>query len=722
MAFRSTSILVVLALLLLVGCATPPEQVKTTGTYVPPGTFDPGMDVSARSFGSPEELAAFAKAYEGRGGWMGGSGVGIAVRATMEAADADQTAAAPSAGSANRGFSGTNVQVEGVDEADLLKTDGEYIYTVSDGTLFIIKAYPGEEAEVVKTVDFENAPQGLFIEGDRMAVFGHFWNETYFKQHDLRPHSGMTYLSIYDISDRSAPQLVKEFKFEGYYFQARLKDGDMYLVAVSGLEARPSPMPIILESGAGGDVLRSVPVSDIAYYPLPYDNPQLATVHAVDLATFELDSKSVTVEGGHTMYMSHENIYLASTEHINEWTLRMEIMAEVLEPRLSPAEQERIRKIRAADEDVLTPSEKEGKVFQVYEEHMRFLEQEERKAVEEEIDRELKEALEQYESMEYTIIHKLAIDDGTVMVGPTGKIAGQLSSQFAMDEHDGVLRVATTLNQRWSWWLAEQEAARPAPDAPVARDADAKMIAPPMPAQESLNNVYALDSDLEVIGSLEGLAEGERIFSTRFMGDRLYMVTFRQVDPFFVIDLSDPRNIRELGELKIPGFSRYLHPYDENTIIGIGREATELGRQQGLKISLFDVSDVSRPREVAKWVSEEEQVQSQAEWEHKAFLFDREKELLVIPASSYDWERSTGQYNGAMVFRITRDDIELRGIVDHGTGSQQWYGPQTERSLYIEELLYTKSRGLLRINRISDLGSVKNITLTPSAKAPYPVY
>jgi inhibitor of cysteine peptidase len=237
---------------------------------------------------------------------------------------------------------------------------------------------------------------------------------------------------------------------------------------------------------------------------------------------------------------------------------------------------------------------------------------------------------------------------------------------------------------------------------------------------ESTNNVYALDGNLNIIGELEGLAEGESIYSTRFMGDRLYMVTFRQVDPFFVIDLSNPRAIKSLGELKIPGFSRYLHPYDEDVIIGIGRDASATGRTQGLKISLFDVHDVSNPKEIASFVTDDRYAQSTAEYEHKAFLFSKEKNLLVIPAYSYDYTYRNGGstgYNGAFVFHITEDDIELRGLIDHSMArgsSSYYYGSLVERSLWIDDLLYTKSPTLLRINRIDDLSSVKNVELTQS--------
>jgi len=209
------------------------------------------------------------------------------------------------------------------------------------------------------------------------------------------------------------------------------------------------------------------------------------------------------------------------------------------------------------------------------------------------------------------------------------------------------------------------------------------------------------------------------------MGERAYVVTFRQIDPFFAIDLKDPFSPKVLGELKIPGFSRYLHPYDENTIIGIGRDATESGRQEGLKISLFDVTDIENPKEVAKYVSEDKYASSTVEWEHKAFLFSKEKSLLVMPIYSYsydyfDGKENTEDMNGALVFKIDKSSITLRGLIDHSGDNK--YGPSVERSLYIEDMLYTKSPYLLRINELSDLSSVKNVTLSVKDTSSIPVY
>jgi len=171
-------------------------------------------------------------------------------------------------------------------------------------------------------------------------------------------------------------------------------------------------------------------------------------------------------------------------------------------------------------------------------------------------------------------------------------------------------------------------------------------------SDNSRNRVYVLDEDLKIIGKLEDLAHGEKIYSARFVGKRAYVVTFKKVDPLFVIDLSNAENPKVLGYLKIPGYSDYLHPYDENHVIGIGKEAVDAsdsdrsGRNldfawyQGVKVSLFDVSDVENPREIGKLVIGDRGTDSLVLNDHKALLFDKEKKLLVIPVSVAEIDRS----------------------------------------------------------------------------------
>ncbi len=657
--------------------------------------FDTDIDVRADSFSDVDELKEFVQMYErgdyyGYRNYLGSDMVFDEVAAPVAMRDAAVKTSLESADGSDgaNDFSGTNNQVAGVDEADILKTDGNYIYTITGNVLYIIKAYPGEDAEVVSTIKFDNNPTSLFVYGDKLAVFGNFYDLDWFRKNDFRPGSGMTFFNIYDISEKDNPELEKEFKFEGRYFDARMLDNYVYFVVQSRPELRVvDPMPVIFEDGAR----TSVPIENIYRFNVPYTNPQFITVHAIDMEKEKnTQSKTIAADYGQELYMSENNIYITYTERINEWDFEKKIMMKLMEPYITDADKLLIEKIKQTDNDVLSQYEKESKIFQIYESYSYYLDDDEEDELQEKAEDMLKEMLEELEYFEFTVINKISVDDGKIDVAANGKVPGQIINQFSLDEHDGILRIATTLSARWDRFSKGRT--------------------------ESTNNVYTLDKDLNIVGRLENLAEGESIYSTRFMGDRLYMVTFRRVDPFFVIDLSDPEKPKILGKLKIPGFSRYLHPYDENTIIGLGRDTTDSGRTQGLKISLFDVTDVENPKELAKFVTDEKYAQSSAEYEHKAFLFSKEKHLLVIPAYNYDYRydgSGSKGYNGAFVFDIDKHKIELRGLIDHSkaTGASYWYRAGVERSLYIEDLLYTKSPTLLRINKLDDLSPVKDVEL-----------
>jgi uncharacterized secreted protein with C-terminal beta-propeller domain len=280
-------------------------------------------------------------------------------------------------------------------------------------------------------------------------------------------------------------------------------------------------------------------------------------------------------------------------------------------------------------------------------------------------------------------------------------------NQFSMDEYEDYFRVATTTH-----------------------------------GETPLNNVYVLNMALNITGSLENLAAGETIYSARFMGDRGYLVTFRQVDPLFVIDLSDPNNPRELGYLKVTGYSDYLHPYDENHLIGIGKETTEEGEfawYQGVKISLFDVSDVNNPVEISKYEIGDRGTDSPVLWDHKAFLFDRSRNLMVIPVlvaevdeSKYPEGVSPDAYGepvwqGAYVFHVSLDaGISLQGRITHIEDVAEpekeyyyYYSPfSVERSLYIGDVLYTISQAKIMMNSLENLDYINEVELPHSTWTP----
>jgi len=308
------------------------------------------------------------------------------------------------------------------------------------------------------------------------------------------------------------------------------------------------------------------------------------------------------------------------------------------------------------------------------------------------------------ESQGGTAIHRIRIDNSNINIEADGLVPGSVLNQFSMDEYNDYFRVATTTWAIEKWTFG---------------------------TQTQTNNVYILNMNMNIVGKLENLAPGEDLHSVRFMGDRGYLVTFEKIDPLFVIDLTEPTSPTVLGELKIPGYSDYLHPYDETHLIGVGKHTVPADEgyfswYQGVKISLFDVSDVTNPKQIANYTIGDRGTDSPILSDHKAFLFDKSKALLVIPvlvaeidASQYPGGVPPEAYGnpvwqGAYVFSISLEEgFALKGGVTHlETGEDVWNSLHwVKRSLYIENVLYTVSDKKIKMNTLEDLALINKIDL-----------
>jgi inhibitor of cysteine peptidase len=304
-------------------------------------------------------------------------------------------------------------------------------------------------------------------------------------------------------------------------------------------------------------------------------------------------------------------------------------------------------------------------------------------------------------------IYRIHIDKLNMSFQAEGRVPGTVLNQYSMDEYNGYLRVATT-----SWINGPQQ-----------------------------NNVYVLNMSLAVVGKLENLAQGENLHSARFMGDKCYLVTFKKTDPLFVIDLSQPTNPSVLGELKIPGYSDYLHPYDESHLIGVGKETVEAEQgdfawYQGVKLSLFGVSNVNNPEQLSKYVIGDRGTDSPVLSDPKAFLFDKSSGLLVIPVELAEIDKTmvapsasaygTMVWQGAYVFQLTLDKgFMLKGTVtqiqnsssaENGNyyGSYLWENSDywISRALYIRNTLYTVSNARVQLNSLQNFAEIAKIDLT----------
>lgn len=665
----AVAIIAITAAVALAACST---TTRTTPTS------------NASSFSNAAQLRSYLADHS-----TGSSGTSFAAAGVERAASVGTQAAVPSAtpvantatGASDSSvtYTGTNVQTPGVDEADIIKTNGSYIYTTVGQSVAIIKSLPANETREIGNLTLNWTPQGLLLVNDTLYVIGNEYKA-----------DAYTVVEGYDVRDPAHPTKLFEKEIEGSYVTARSTNRAYIVVQSVPQWSRPVPMPLIYSDG----VRSSVPIDRIVLPPTPVSDARYVTVAAIapDGTT---QTTSIITDGYPTVYASQTAIYLAMATTVNQYEIQQQETYAVVSPMLDPNESELIAKINATDPEILSRSEKDAKIGQVLYRHLAGLSSAEQTTIQNEIDARVKAKLRSYDAFEHTDL--IRVPYATLEASKPVTIKGTVNDQFSLDESNGVLRVVTTTQPRWA--LGEG-------------------------TNSTESHIYTIGNGT-VLDEFDGIAKGESITSARFIGDRLYLATFRQTDPFFVFDLSDPRHIEQLGELKLPGFSRYLHPYSGDLVIGVGQNASATGSQTGVKITLFNVSDPNHPSELASWVSPQRYASSAAEWDHKAFTLDPSHDLLVVPISgSYEPmpieagasvpARPQQTNGGALVFRITPTSLTLRGLVEHPGYSG------AERSLVIGDALYTLSPTLLRVNAISDLQSLAEVTL--SGPSPYKVY
>ena len=589
-------------------------------------------------------------------------------------------------------YSQTNVQVAGVDEPDVVKTDGTYLYIVSNGKIIIVKAYPTEDADIECEITFNDSiyVQNVFISDLRLVVFAETYDYPVYKGGAIDEMSSSvwygspnTYIKIFDLEDITNPVLVKDIVVGGSYSGARMIEDFVYVITTqySYNYDIPDGDQVVVPRIMVDDEIKEVPLSDIYYVDIPEKSSTLTNIVSVNIHddADEVHAEVFLLGNSHTLYVSKSNIYVVYSTGYYDYVMLEELIDELLMPTLPESIKEEFKLV---DTLSLEDYQKKTVTEWILQNYVDSMDENQKQAIAKTIVRQT----------ERTIIHRISIADGEIQYEAQGSIPGFVQNQFSLSEYDGHLRVSTTVE---GW-----------------------MVRYYLSSIESQNNVYVLDMDLEIVGSLEDLASGEQIYATRFIGDKCYLVTFKQIDPFFVIDLSEPTNPEVLGELKIPGYSTYLHPYDETHIIGIGRD------DEKVKISLFDVSDLENPIELSKYEIENDDedwywAQSSALYEHKAFLFDKEKNLLVIPVGDYSKE-------SAYVFDISVEGgIELKGTITHDLEVEPeeeydpWddyyytgnYGNSIKRTLYIEDVLYTVSDNMVKMNDLETLEEINSITL-----------
>jgi uncharacterized secreted protein with C-terminal beta-propeller domain len=608
-----------------------------------------------KKFGSEQafkDYVAKAKSIAGFPGGRGGGGFSeLSATKSSEGLGAPETAAAPDR------VSGTNVQTAGIDEPDSVKTDGKEIYFSTQSSPVIFKEMPITDCAPSSEGTTDCFPQPRITGGTK--------NIRAFPVSDLKIDgkiekkgdlllAGKTLIIIpsqryywlreenkiygFDVSDPKNPKELWNIEMkEGVSVAgARLRNGKIYLATKTDIvdENRFCALEPLVVNG------RPWPVrcADI-FHPtavVPADATYTAMI--IDPQTGRIE-KDISFVGSSdytssVVYMSENALYLTYYYPGDN----VKILNSFLKENKDLVPDWFLEKLAKLEEYDISMSAKSTEIWNLIEKYQTSLSKDDRLKSENEIGNRMTDFLKKKRrELDSTGVVKIGAENLDIQAA--GTVPGKLLNQFSMDEYKGDLRAATTVGQNFFGWSFGFGSGA---------------------ASETANDVYILGDDLKIEGSVVDLGKGEQIYSVRFIADKGYVVTFRQVDPFYVLDLSDPMNPAKAGELKIPGYSSYLHPISKDRILGIGEENNKV------KISLFDVSDPADPTEIAKYNLDE--YYSEVSANHHAFLQDAKHNAFFLPGS-----------NGGYVFSYAGDSLKLAKAVSDSL---------VKRAVYINDLLY----------------------------------
>ncbi|MEE8397866.1 MAG: beta-propeller domain-containing protein [Desulfobacterales bacterium] len=592
--------------------------------------------------------------------------VNTTVAPATTTAAATTTTLAPS-GVGSDDYSQTNTQESGVAESDRTKTDGTYMYVADDRKITIIEAVPANAMSLVSTIDVNGSVGELYLFDGILVVLyipdgsgGNSWSGT----------------NLSGQADVGLP----------YWLPVDTQTGIM-LVDVS----EPSTPGIIQEVRADGSLLSSrltggklhvvqQYLPDLPPLELYYDGTQADRDEVIDANTESLDPLSLddlipfyeTVdENGNTIdsgrLVAVEDFYQPDDPEGGSIIALMTFdMNNADQPFQSVGLIADAHLVYASTESLYTGAT-------VWDGSAGFV--------------------ADYDQRQQTVIHKFDLTGEAVRIKGTGRVQGQALNQFSFSEYEGVLRVATTTGRRWG-------------------------------SSTLSNHVYCLEETggaLETIGRLEGLAPGEKLYAARFLGPRGFLVTYVKIDPLFTLDLSDPTDPRVAGELKVPGYSDYIHPLGENHLLTIGKDTVVQGGTawyQGVQLSIFDISDFADP--TLLHVEKIGARGTESISTHKAFTFWAQYGLLAIPIDLHEyvdtptnpWESGSHTFNGLYVYRITTGDgFEYLGRIDTSESTIRY--PDWTRGVFIDDSVYAVKRDAVRSADIDDIENTVSVLDLP---------
>jgi hypothetical protein len=580
-------------------------------------------------------------------------------------------------------FSGTNNQEAGVDEADFVKTDGYHIYTLNGKRLHIMGVPEFGQLTAESITNIEGHPREMLLDTaqNRLVVFSAIDTYSLPDGHPLKDALGqaddsgnwywrmpdLTKVTVLDISNKSAPTLIRELFYEGWYQTARKVESSVRMSGYSVIQ--PSIMygwwQIYSETNQNKSVTKSIVAQRVNAMELADFIPQIYVRQPN--GSFETNSLSDGACG---------SFYRPTDSHARGISsiISFDLLGESLHWDADHVVSNWATFYASTDRLILAEPAHDWWWYWWYE-----------------------------GDAEQMNIHSFDISvPGQTFYEGSGRVEGMIVDQFSLDEEAGAIRVATTTGFWNRWWVDAED------------------------REELENHVWVLEdqgSSLGTVGHLGGIAMGERIMSSRFQGDKGYLVTFEFIDPLFTLDLSDNTNPRVVGELKVPGFSTYLHPVADGKLLSIGVDGTANWRTQ---VSMFDVSDFANPTLQSALPVEANNSWgwSEAQHDHKAFQYWAPKNLLAIPQSTYEayYDNANGYTQYRYLSQLVLVNVDLagaltvKGRIDHtpyysADPNAYWFYTDIRRSIFMGDFVYAISDKAITAHRVSDLGQTAVQTL-----------
>jgi uncharacterized secreted protein with C-terminal beta-propeller domain len=610
------------------------------------------------------------------------------------------------------GYAPDSVALAAGAQPDLVKTDGSnYVYALEHNDLVIMKVSPAKETAVISRVTFKSRPQAMFLSGNFLAVYG---TDTQIAQSveaaSFKRTNPYTFFKVFDVSDPLNPKPVRDLDFEGSFSAARLVGNYVYfLTSLPGVYLSAEPvLPRVLDNGqvlgTQCDGATECFAPEVYYVDAPYGSYRFASVAAINIInnTETLSGQTYLLNNYQDVYLGDSSLYLVSVPTVDTEAVTQAVTKSVVYPKLPATTQGEITTLAAAASSVLNNYEKSAKITGLINSYLSALSTSDQTAIQSAVSAALPAALAAAATADTgnTFIYKIGLSGNQFAYQAQGEVTGQILGRSASDENGDYLRLVTA-------------SAATASSSAVATD--------------FYSNIYVLGPDLKTVGSLNNLDTTSQISSSRFIGNRVYLIPGTAADPLVAIDLSDPTKPAVLGALQLSGLTAYLQPLDQNgqTFVSLGWDnsatSTDGTAISNLKLSLFDFTDLSQPKELGSYLIGDALSNSIALTDHSALFYSPDKNLLTVPAA---WRDSKGNltFAGDLVFATSNNKLNLEGKIDHSAGGhfsqsdswlgQDYYDNTVKRSFLLADNLATFSNKFLKLNNSASLQAVASLELT----------